>query len=546
MLSHWPIKKKLLVGLILLLVIVGTMAFKAFHGVYAYRGLARSVRHRVRELPLASVLAQRINDLRVTASRIRQANEYLLETNAMVEQLNGRESNPFLYDDFRMKYVAVQEALDNYRAQLKINAEMDQSIADNRDEWSTVREMERSLRRIQTLHKQQDFMLETVIVDDLNAESDRLSGLGVELPGFLHHRMMTFAQDVRSRYHTWMVLTWASLIAAVVLLCVFVVLFYAWIFRPLQILIDGSEHIAQGNFDYRIVLDTHDEMSKLSEALNDMTANFQKIRTGLDREVQLRTKQVLRSEQLASVGFLAAGVAHEINNPLASIALCAESLEMRLHDIIQQDDGKPDAEHNQEISVTRNYLRMIQDEAFRCKEITEKLLDFSRKSDSQKHDTDLRELVRGVIDMVGHVGKYKHKTIEFQAEKSVIAPVNAQEFKQVVLNLITNGLESIESGGKVGVQVTQTEEHALLIVTDDGCGMTDEVLQHLFDPFFTKRRDGKGTGLGLSITFRIVNEHQGHIDPTSDGPQKGSQFCVSLPRRPDKMKEEFKHQYQTA
>ena len=546
MLSHWPIKKKMLVGLMLLLVIVGTMAFKAFHGVYAYRGLARSVRHRVRELPLASVLAQRINDLRVTASRIRQANEYLLETNAMVEQLNGRGSNPFLYDDFRLKYVAVQESLDNYRAQLKINAEMDQSIADNRDEWSTVREMERSLRRIQTLHKQQDFMLETVIVDDLNAESDRLSELGVELPGFLHHRMMTFAQDVRSRYHTWMVMTWASLIAAVVLLCVFVVLFYAWIFRPLQILIDGSEHIAQGNFDYRIVLDTHDEMSKLSEALNDMTANFQKIRTGLDREVQLRTKQVLRSEQLASVGFLAAGVAHEINNPLASIALCAESLEMRLHDIIQQDDGKPDAEHNQEISVTRNYLRMIQDEAFRCKEITEKLLDFSRKSDSQKHDTDLRELVRGVIDMVGHVGKYKQKTIEFQAEEPVIAPVNAQEFKQVVLNLITNGLESIESGGKVEVQVTQTEEHALLIVTDDGCGMTDEVLQHLFDPFFTKRRDGKGTGLGLSIAFRIVNEHQGQIDPTSDGPQKGSQFCVSLPRRQDKMKEESKHQYQTA
>ncbi len=546
MLSHWPIKKKMLVGLMLLLVIVGTMAFKAFHGVYAYRGLARSVRHRVRELPLASVLAQRINDLRVTASRIRQANEYLLETNAMVEQLNGRGSSPFLYDDFRLKYVAVQESLDNYRAQLKINAEMDQSIADNRDEWSTVREMERSLRRIQTLHKQQDFMLETVIVDDLNAESDRLSELGVELPGFLHHRMMTFAQDVRSRYHTWMVMTWASLIAAVVLLCVFVVLFYTWIFRPLQILIDGSEHIAQGNFDYRIVLDTHDEMSTLSEALNDMTANFQKIRTGLDREVQLRTKQVLRSEQLASVGFLAAGVAHEINNPLASIALCAESLEMRLHDIIQQDDGKPDAEHNQEISVTRNYLRMIQDEAFRCKEITEKLLDFSRKSDSQKHDMDLRELVRGVIDMVGHVGKYKQKTIEFQAEEPVIAPVNAQEFKQVVLNLITNGLESIESGGKVEVQVTQTEEHALLIVTDDGCGMTDEVLQHLFDPFFTKRRDGKGTGLGLSITFRIVNEHQGHIDPTSDGPQKGSQFCVSLPRRQDKIKEESKHQYQTA
>ena len=98
-------------------------------------------------------------------------------------------------------------------------------------------------------------------------------------------------------------------------------------------LIEGSRRVAAGEFGYRIKLDTRDEMSELADAMNDMTARFQAIRDDLDRQVQERTKQVVRSEQLASVGFLAAGVAHEINNPLASIALCAESLEGRLHEV---------------------------------------------------------------------------------------------------------------------------------------------------------------------------------------------------------------------
>ena len=116
-----------------------------------------------------------------------------------------------------------------------------------------------------------------------------------------------------------------------------------------------------------------------------MTGRFQAIRDDLDRQVQVRTKQVVRSEQLASVGFLAAGVAHEINNPLASIAMCAESLESRLAEIAPGD--------SEQSALIRRYLRMIQTEAFRCKEITEKLLDFSRLGDVQHQPTDLRELV---------------------------------------------------------------------------------------------------------------------------------------------------------
>src|SRR6185295_822066 len=122
--------------------------------------------------------------------------------------------------------------------------------------------------------------------------------------------------------------------------------------------VKGSRRVAAGEFDYRIALQTHDEMSELADAMNEMTARFQAIRDDLDRQVQERTKQVVRSEQLAIVVFLAADVAHEINNPLASIALCAESLESRIQEALETTAAPP--AENQD--VIRNYLQMIQNE----------------------------------------------------------------------------------------------------------------------------------------------------------------------------------------
>jgi signal transduction histidine kinase len=248
-----------------------------------------------------------------------------------------------------------------------------------------------------------------------------------------------------------------------------------------------------------------------------------------DEQVRQRTKAVVLSEKMASLGLLAAGVAHEINNPLTSIAGCAEALELRLHDIMQQDDTLPDDQHNPEISVLRKYLRRIQDEAFRCKDITGRLLDFSRLGDCQRQETDLCELVEGVIAMVGHLGRYRQKPIQFHCSQVVMAKVNPQEIKQVVLNLITNALDCLDAGGTVQVILRRCAGMAELEVTDNGCGMTDEVMQHLFEPFFTRRRDGQGTGLGLSITYGIVQDHGGEIIPFSEGPGRGSRFLVTLP-----------------
>jgi signal transduction histidine kinase len=164
--------------------------------------------------------------------------------------------------------------------------------------------------------------------------------------------------------------------------------------------------------------------------------------------------------------------------------------------------------------------------------------------DVEKQNTNMPELVEGVIDMVRHLGKYREKQIEFHCDKAVVAPVNPQEIKQVMLNLLTNGLDSLDPGGKITVEVGRSGNHAELIVKDNGCGMTEEVMEHLFEPFFTRRRDGQGTGLGLSITYRIIADHGGTIEVSSDGPGKGSQFRVILPLV--KHEEERQEQLQAA
>jgi signal transduction histidine kinase len=218
--------------------------------------------------------------------------------------------------------------------------------------------------------------------------------------------------------------------------------------------------------------------------------------------------------------------------------MCAESLEGRTASLI--DENHPD------FSTVRSYLRMIQDEAFRCKEITGKLLDFSRMGDVKRQPAELRDLVQGVIDMLGHLAKYQRKRIEFVPGEPVVADVNAQEIKQVVLNLLTNALESTDDDGHVIVELDQHAAHAELVVSDNGCGMTHEVLEHLFEPFFTRRRHGQGTGLGLSISYRIIEEHGGQIEATSDGPGRGSRFRVWLPLAAESTEKEISHRYQAA
>ncbi|MEX0675443.1 MAG: ATP-binding protein [Pirellulales bacterium] len=538
MLSKWPIRKKLVFGIGLLLVIVATLSASGFLGVYAYRALARSLRGRAEELPVAGDLARGVSDLRVIIGEVRSVRNVSMQGFMLLEP-----NRDLIARRFDAQLDDVGRTLEKYRQQLIELAQDNPNASrfnDSSAERETVQKIDKSLDRILDASLDGEWVTNDAKLDMLYMELDRLQALTWELPSYLHRRIHDFADEVRIQYRALIILTWVTTVLAALLLWLFLRLFYAWVFYPLRVLVEGSRRVASGEFGYRIALDGKDEMAELADAMNEMTARFEAIRDDLDRQVRERTKQVVRSEQLASVGFLAAGVAHEINNPLQSIALCGESLESRIQDVLDA----PATIAPEDREVMRRYLRMIQNEAFRCKEITERLLDFSRMGDVTRQPTDLCELVRGVIDMVGHLGRYQDKRIEFAPLGPVVAPVNPQELKQVVLNLITNALDSLSPGGVLSIELGQSPEHAEINFTDNGCGMTDEVLKHLFEPFFTRRRNGQGTGLGLSITYRIVADHGGQIDAHSDGPGKGARFRVLLPLA-EKQKEQD-HRYQAA
>jgi len=200
--------------------------------------------------------------------------------------------------------------------------------------------------------------------------------------------------------------------------------------------------------------------------------------------------------------------------------MCAESLESRLDAMAPSGD---------EAQVAKRYLELIQNEAFRCKGITEKLLDFSRLGEVRRQATAVTAVVRDVADMLRHVGRFAGRSIDIADGPDVLVMVNPQEIKQVVLNLLVNALDSIEETGHVRVAVRRSGGEAVVTFTDDGCGMSEEVLEHLFEPFFTRRKAGQGTGLGLSIVHRIIADHGGRIEACSDGEGKGSTFRITLP-----------------
>ena len=321
-----------------------------------------------------------------------------------------------------------------------------------------------------------------------------------------------------SREH-YQVTLWIVLPASIVGLLIMTGLmwsFYGWVINPIRDLQIGVKRVAAGDFTRRIEVKSGDEMEDLAAAFNDMMQRLRDLYENLAQQVNERSRQLVRSERLASVGFLAAGVAHEINNPLASIMFSSEALEARLGALLEH--LRRAGRQSDDAEVFTRYLRMIQEEAFRCKNITERLLAFSRTGEKRREPSDLGKLIHSVLDVTQHLQNAKGKTITFEGGVGkVFAAINREEIKSVVLNLVVNALDSMEDGGRLTIRLLQRIGTAELHFTDTGCGMTQEVLENIFEPFFTRSRTGKGTGLGLTISHSIINQHGGEIEASTPG-----------------------------
>lgn len=506
------LRSKLLLGLGLMVGSVGLLLGGTLYGIRAYYTTVRVTERKMYELQLVNIL---------------------------IETLKGADAAEPTVEALQ----AVEAHLSIFREEQErsVSAGLDPDAGDQ--ERGLLDQLARDVQQLQwLLHelKSSPRLLPDGRSEPLG-QHPQLRALFDRARRSAEHLRLAIIHDIESstrqanrtiRQSQWVVAlaaTWA-----VVLVLTLLYYFRVWMFAPIRQLQAGVQRVHAGDFSQPICLHSGDELQELADEFNAMTARLAAVYADLARQVDERSRQLVRSERMVSVGFLAAGVAHEINNPLASILFCAEALERRLKDLIPADTGSsplpPAAAEDREVVI--RYLSMIQQEALRCKEITQKLLDFSRSGERQREPTDLAGLIRGVLEMVRHLPHCRGKQIVFEPSEYVVAPVHAQDLKSVVLNLVVNALESMDEGGRLTITLAARGDWAEMTFSDTGCGMTPEVLANLFEPFFTKSRTGKGTGLGLFISHQIIDQHGGTITASSPGPGRGSTFTVRLPLRP--------------
>lgn len=314
------------------------------------------------------------------------------------------------------------------------------------------------------------------------------------------------------------------------------------IYRPLRDLEGGAKRIAEGNLEKPIPVRSDDEFGRLAGSFNAMTQalrtsqqELQQWNETLERKVEERTQalrvaeaEAVRGEKLASVGLLAAGIAHELNSPLTGILTFTSLLRKNL------PEGSADAED----------LDLVIKETKRCATIIRRLLDFAREKAPEKKFADLNRLIEDTVHIVEQPAHLQDIEIRFEFDRSLPQVwVDANMIEQVVMNLLVNAQHAIAEKGRITIRTRRTPEPkspglgaaavpmAEVSIADTGCGIAEKNLKRIFDPFFTSKEVGKGTGLGLSVSHGIVQAHGGLIEVESRVGE-GSTFRVFLPLEP--------------
>jgi two-component system NtrC family sensor kinase len=325
------------------------------------------------------------------------------------------------------------------------------------------------------------------------------------------------------------------------LLAMLIIAVLSWIFierfvgEPLKALKTGTEHLGEGNLGYQIESSSNDELGDLAHSFNSMSlqlraANEEIVswaRTLEDRVEQkslaLRRAhdQMLHAEKMASVGKMAAVVAHEINNPLSGILTYAKLLKKWL------DHPKSEDAHRIE---AQRCLELIATESRRCGDLVKNLLTFSRTSPMNPERTELGVIVDRLVRLVQH--KLDLTSIQLHLDLAPDLPrvhCDPGQIEQVLLALVMNAIDAMPRGGNLWLSLRQADSENIEIqVRDDGCGIPADILPRIFEPFLTTKEGAHGVGLGLAISQSIVERHRGHIEVQSEV-GRGTTFAITLP-----------------
>jgi two-component system, NtrC family, sensor kinase len=288
--------------------------------------------------------------------------------------------------------------------------------------------------------------------------------------------------------------------------------------EPLRELRTAAEAVGLGDFTRRVPVRGNDECGELATVFNRMTGSIEHSQAQLEQTVATLKStqgQLIQSEKLSAVGEFVAGVAHELNNPLAAVVGFSEMLK----------DNDADTQN-------RRYLDMIYKSAQRCQKIVQALLSFARRHQPERKPMSVNSMVEAVLEMLNYQLRTSNiEVVTLLAPSLPVVLADGHQIQQVLLNVINNARQAMENhptGGRIKIITEQFGESVRIVIHDNGPGISEENLLRIFDPFFTTKKVGQGTGLGLSLCYGIVKEHGGNITPSSR-PGDGAKFTIELP-----------------
>ncbi len=285
------------------------------------------------------------------------------------------------------------------------------------------------------------------------------------------------------------------------------------VLQPIKYLVSASDRWAKGDLDHRIKITRKDEISELAETFNLMASS---LKERDDRLREYTNQQIMKSERLATLGQLATGVAHEINNPLGTISIYAQ---MVLDELGKDNDS------------CRESIEVVMKQTNRAGKIVKDLLEFARQSEPEMRILNINDILRKATTITTHPAELQNISLALHpAPELPEIEGDSDKLEQVFINIIVNALQSMPQGGEltIGTRLTEDGKFIEIEISDTGCGIPQEHLDKLFDPFFSTKSTGKGTGLGLSVSLGIVQRHNGTIDVRSKVGE-GSTFIIRFP-----------------